>query len=183
MAHVLVIVSAAIGILITVVLFKRSVLPELPISLVVFSFMLVVTGTWMIYTNEEVIEAGLAERSWPSTDGVIIKSEVAGKRAYHPEITFRYSVAGKAYLRTTDLGTPGFGNRNSRLDTAERISENFSAGSHVTVHYDPGEPGHAFIRIGPSWQVFIKLSLGIIIMVTGLIGFAGNFLHHLKRQY
>ena len=137
----------------------------------------------MIYSNEEAIESGMAERSWPSTEGVVIRSEIAGIRAYHPEITFRYNVAGKVCSLTTDLGTPGFGNRNSRLDTARRITANFPVGRRVTVHYDPDSPSHAFIRIGPSWQVFIKLSVGIIIMGIGLIGFAGNFLHHIKRQH
>ncbi len=176
MAHIFIAVSTGISVLVTLVLFKRRLLPELPVSLVIFSSLMIMAGAGMIYIHENEIENDLVEKSWPKTEGIIIGSEVAGKRAFHPEITCEYAVDGKRYELKTDLGTPGFGTKRSRQDTAERILAEYPIGKAVMVTYDPAQPSQAFLRVGPSWQAFLKLSLGIIILVTGLIGFTGNIL-------
>ena len=57
------------------------------------------------------LQAQLAPRQWPSTEGQIIASEVAGDRAFHPVITYSYSVEGQTYSHTSILNTPGFGGK------------------------------------------------------------------------
>ena len=176
MAHLFVVVSALVAVLITIILKKRNVLPKIPVLLVIFSIFLVIAGAGMIYHHENEIENELAKRVWPTTGGVVIKSEIAGIRAFRPEVTCKYSVKGQVYQVTTNLGTPGFGNKRSRRDTAARIISDYPVGKTVMIHYDPSAPSQAFLRVGPAWHTFMKLALGIIILIAGLTGSTGNFL-------
>lgn len=181
MAHMLVAVSAALSLLVTVILLKQRVLPKIPLTLVVFSLLLVIAGAGMIYHHEDKIAADLSRRSWPTTEGVVIKSEIAGIRAFRPEITCEYQVDGHIYQLTTNLDTPGFGNKRSRRDTAGRILRDYPEGKKVIIYYHPADPAKAFLRVGPAWHTFMKLGLGIIILITGLTGFTGNFLDRIIK--
>ncbi len=176
MAWIIIVASVAFSLLISVALLKQSVLPKLSAVLVIFSSLLIITGAGLIYLNSRVITEGMAAKSWSRVTGIVINSEIAGKRAFHPEITFRYAVNGHVYDFKTDLGTPGFGNKRSRLDTAERIIRDYQIGDSVNVYYDPSDPVRATLRTGPPWHAFVKLGLGIIVLIMGSMGCARNFL-------
>jgi len=176
MTGIIIFASAAFSILISVALLKKSLLPRIPAGLVIFSILLIITGAGLIYLNSCVIAEGMAAKSWPRVTGIITGSQIVGERAFHPEITFRYAVDGHVYDYKTDLGTPGFGNKRSRLDTAERILRDYPVGIKVNVYYDPSDPARATLRVGPPWHAFIKLGLGIIVLITGSIGCTRNFL-------
>jgi hypothetical protein len=182
MGHILTAISAILAIFISVLLARKSVLPEIPRLITAFSLFLILFGAGMIYYFEGEIEGALAQKHWPVTEGTVIHAEIAGTRAFRPEVTCEYQIDGHKYRLKTDLGTPGFGNKRSRRDTAGRILQEYPEGRTVQIHYDPEDPSRAFLRVGPAWNTFMKLSLGMLILITGMIGFTGNFLKRIIKS-
>ena len=182
MGHLLTAISAVLAILLGVMLVRRSVLPEIPRLITAFSLFLIIFGAGMIYYFEGEIEGALAQKHWPVTDGIVIRAEIVGSRAFRPEVTCAYEIDGQKYRLTTNLGTPGFGNKRSRRDTAGRILQEYPVGRIVSIHYDPEDPARAFLRVGPAWNTFMKLSLGMLILIPGMIGFTGNFLKRIIKS-
>ena len=115
MAHIFTIFAGILATVITAVFIRKRIVRKASISVVLIALLTAAAGVGMIYNFESQIELALARRYWPTTEGTVIKREIAGIRAYHPEITCQYVVNGQAYSLTTSLGTPGFGNRRSRL--------------------------------------------------------------------
>ncbi len=96
-----------------------------------------------------------------------------GDRAYSPQLKCKYEIEGNEYTLTTDLNTPGFGRKRSRRQTSEIILNDYPVGSVVKIHYNPENPGDAYIRTGPYWSDYMRLSLGVVIFAIGLYGILG----------
>jgi hypothetical protein len=141
-----------------------------PIFYLVLS--LLFCGAVLLYPAVHNITQGLQRNHWPVTTGTVLESHVAGTRASRPEIIYQYQIDNKVYTDSTDLQTPGFGNRRYRRMTAERIINQYPAGSAVSVHYDPADPSCSLIRPGPYWSDYQQLVLSLIFLVSGGIGTA-----------
>lgn len=126
-------------------------------------------GIWLSSYALGNIQTGWQMKTWPATTATVIKSEVAGSRAFHPEITYRYTISGQIFESTTDLHISGFGGKRSRRDTAAKIIADFPPGTSVTIHYNSENPGESFLRSGPFWSDYMQLSLGLTLTSIGLI--------------
>ena len=82
--------------------------------LLLVSILFIVCGILLLIRQNRLIIQAFDKRKWPTTIGEIINSEVAGKRAYHPQITYKYQIEGKTYTCSTDLHISGFGNKRLR---------------------------------------------------------------------
>lgn len=99
--------------------------------------------------------------SWPSAPGKIVRSEVESYRKrigsggnmttmYRPVVEFTYAVRGREYrgnqitLMTEVSGSEAY---------AGKVAAKYPAGSTVTVHYDPANPGTAALEhsTGMAW--------------------------------
>jgi hypothetical protein len=131
--------------------------------------------------QDRVISAAFEKRSWPTTQGEIVQTQVLGKRAFHPEISYQYQLEGIKYFGTTDLHISGFGSKRSRLDNSERIVQEFSVGSKVLVYYDSKNPQISYLRTGPFWSDFLKLGAGAILFFFGSFILIGGAVRRKQR--
>jgi hypothetical protein len=115
------------------------------------------------------LEHALATRHWPSTHGVIIRNEVVGERAYHPNIVYRYLADGRLYVDSTDLDQPSFGGRQSRREVAYKRSVKYRVGDTVIIHYNPRNPSESRLRTVPSWSAYGKTGFGSVCIMLGLL--------------
>jgi len=130
-------------------------------------------GLIFIIQQTSEISEGLLRQTWPSVNAEIVETNITGQRAYSPEITCRYIVAGNKYILKTDLKTPGFGRKKSRQQTSRIIIAEYSVGSEVSVFYNPDNPQESCIRTGPYWNNYLILALGFTFLCGGLIIFIG----------
>ena len=129
------------------------------------------------YRETGRLEWYLATARWPAVVGKVISAEVVGKRAFVPRITYSYEVGDSVYTEVTDLGVPGFGTRNVRLDVAEKSVADYTPDAAITVHYDPANPGISRLRVNVPWNVYVRLStamfgslLGVAVLAVFLVG-------------
>jgi len=139
--------------------------------MMVFLLFLSLLGLIFIIQQSSEISKGLLRQTWPSVKARIVDTNITGDRAYSPEITCKYFVAGNEYILKTDLKTPGFGRKKSRQQTSRIIIAEYSVGSEVSVFYNPNYPQESCIRTGPYWNNYMILASGFIFLCSGLIGF------------
>jgi hypothetical protein len=152
-------------------IYKNKYRPKESVSLILIIFsMMTVGGILLILWQQSLVREGLSRRSWPTVTGTVVSADITGNRAYNPKITCRYQVSGKNYLLVTDLHTPAFGRKRARHQTAEIIIAEYPPGSHITVHYNPVQPGQACIRPGPFWNNYLLLTLGLFAFGGGSFG-------------
>ena len=98
----------------------------------------------------------------------VIETDIIGERAYSPQLKCKYKIEGNEYILTTDLKTPGFGRKKTRRQTSKIILSDFPVGSAVKIHYNPDNPGDAYIRTGPYWSDYLRLALGVLLFACGM---------------
>jgi hypothetical protein len=108
--------------------------------------------------------------------GIVTVSKVVGERAFHPHIEYEYSVSGQTYHDSTTLDLPSFGGRRSKYDAAEYIAGQYPVGKTVRVHYNPRNPVESHLRVFPSWAVYGKMSVGILLLGFGVFCAIGYFM-------
>lgn len=124
-------------------------------------------GVWLVLGQSNQLKEWGAITHWPSVDGVVLASRVAGERAIHPEIVYEYSVADSTYRDSTSFDTPSFGGKAIKEDEAEAIVAMFPSGSKVKVHYDPKAPSRSLLRISPDWSHYGKIGFGGVLLGIG----------------
>lgn len=154
----------------------RKTAAKTGLKVFVFGLVLLAGGTTLIVTQaEDLVRAHLRFR-WPSVQGVVTVSKVAGERAFHPHIEYEYSVGGRTYRDSTTLDLPSFGGRRSKYDAAEFVASQYPVGRKVTVHYNPQNPSESNLRVFPSWAVYGKMSVGILLSAFGVFCAIGFFM-------
>jgi len=146
-----------------------------------------VLAALLVYRESVRLEWYLATVHWPAVAGKVISAEVVGKRAFVPRITYSYQVGDSVHTGVTDLGVPGFGNRNVRLDVAEKSVADYTPDAVITVHYDPANPGISRLRVNVPWNVYVRLSTAVFgsllsaaLLVVVLVGKRRP--EHLQRE-
>lgn len=114
------------------------------------------------------LEWYLATARWPAVAGKVVSAEVVGKRAFAPRVVYSYQAGDSLYMGETDLGVPGFGTRNVRLDVAEKTVADYKPDAVVTVHYDPSNPQISRLRANVPWNVYVRLSTGVFGSLLGV---------------
>ena len=120
-----------------------------------------------------------AARNWPSTSGVVVRSEVeevtsssdSSTGSLMPFVMYRYSVAGQHYhARQIKLGMTSGGS----LRAAEKQIAPFPVGKTVTVHYDPEQPADAALIYG-SGHLWVLGGLAALLFAVAV--YASGVLH------
>lgn len=133
---------------------------------------LFILATTLGYRETVRLEWYLSTARWPTVSGKVISAEVVGKRAFVPRITYSYQTGDSIYTGVTDLGVPGFGNKSTRLDVAEKTIADFKSDATVTVHYDPNNPHLSRLRANVPWDVHLRLSTGVFASLLGIAALA-----------
>ena len=177
MTGFLILVTVLLFVLLLLWLLKNKI-REYKFSPLIFAGSLLFSLLALVFFVETLatIQKGFERKKWPSTTGVVYRSEVHGVRAYHPKIFIRYHLNNAIYNLVTDLNVSGFGSKRSRRDTAERIIEAYPVGYKVLVYYNPAKPEQSFLRTGPFWQDYLKITVGTIVLACGLFGILSGIL-------
>ena len=162
---------------------KKNVQFSISPLLLILSFFVLSVGISFIYWQNSEINYAWEMHDWPTVHGSIIHSEIVGKRAFRPEISYQYQIDGIDYVAKTDLHISGFGNKRSRRDTAERIIREYQKGTQILIHYDPMYPKNSYLRIGPYWSNYMILGVGMLLFGFGLFGILSKFAHTFFYQF
>lgn len=129
---------------------------------------LVLGGVVMTWYAVNLVESAWQKKQWPVIAGLIVNSTVVGeKRAFQPQITYRFYVDSVAYENKTDLHVSGFGNKRARRDNAKRIAGEYAHQKQVSVYYNPVNPKESYLRFGPYWSDYMKLMVGYLMLMSG----------------
>lgn len=130
----------------------------------------------ILYAIPTALEAS-ASGSWPTTAGVITRSEVneyrsSGKVTYSPTVVYDYQFAGES-LTSDQIGFGG--DWAMEKDDVERLlASTYPIGGEVTVFFNPDNPKQAALEAGMTWTSLLPLGLGCAFMVIGGLVAAQN---------
>lgn len=144
----------------------------------ILSGIVFIIGILLIAVETKNLSVTLEEKSWNTTEGKIIKSQIIGNRAIKPMVIYEYYIEEVRYTDTSNLKVPMFGGKRKKYDVAFELISQYPKGGKVTVFYDPKEARRSTLKPGASWAVYSKLSLGLILFVVGL----SSFIIILRRQ-
>lgn len=154
---------------------RRKSRPLFPLWATWLFALLVLLGSFLIFVQFTRLEKANAQKSWPQTNGIIVRSEVAQNRGAWPVITYEYTINGKPFTGSSSLKFPGFGGRTSRLDAAKKTIAKYPPGQKVPVYYNPQNPALSMLRPGPTWDIFGQLGLGMTLLATGMFFLSQSF--------
>ncbi|HBN76404.1 MAG TPA: hypothetical protein DD473_11420, partial [Planctomycetaceae bacterium] len=108
---------------------------------------LMLVGYFLLFViGGSSLRLGEASEQWPTVDGVVISSGLAGgafrgedDRSYTPEITYRYELEGDTYKSDRINFRVGGFNLPSRSAFREYIDK-YPEGERISVYYDPKNP-------------------------------------------
>jgi len=141
-----------------------------------FLGLFVAVGLGLIISGVSDIMTAKSSESWPSVQGVVLKSKVSVDNSgdgttYGADVIYRYKVSGESYkgdkVTISEVSTSS-GNR------ARKIVKRYRKGKKVTVYYDSDEPKTSVLErglSGSSWfmpglgSLFFLVPLGILIYV------------------
>ena len=139
-----------------------------------FSFwtgLLLLAGIGLTVWGWNTLQNARASTAWPTTDGVVIKSEVTqsmddeGRESYSPRVSYSYTV--NDIVRTNN--TIKFSDTSyNDLRKAQEVTGNYSVGKNIVVHYDPESPGNAVLEPGVSGGSYIVLTFGVLLVLIAL---------------
>jgi hypothetical protein len=138
----------------------------------------VVFSLFLILFSRVFTKQTRAMKKWPTTDGKIVRSEVATTRQHHsrpssarpnysvtmyvPRIVYSYEAGGHTY-QSDNIGWSTSANRSS---VAEKYVKRYPLQSRVRVFYDPDDPAQA--TLSPTMGM-IPL---VILSFAGVMAFA-----------
>jgi hypothetical protein len=119
-----------------------------------------------------ILQNARASASWPTADGVVMRSEVTrstdseGGDSYSPEVTYSYNVNNTNFVN--DMIKFGENSYSSRRK-ADEIAGNYPVGKNVTVYYDPEKPERSVLEPGVSAGSFIVIGIGVFFILITLV--------------
>ena len=132
-------------------------------------------GLLLILLNSISLEEAFKQKKWPKTLGTITSLDVSDKGSYRPVVNYKYNEGDKEFSGISDLNVPNFGSTSTVKEVAFKTIGEFEVGESVTVYYDPKNPANSMIKLGPTWDQFTRLALGIIFYWVGVVGIRLGF--------
>ncbi len=136
--------------------------------------LLSVAGIALIVFSFSRFEQARVRNNWPMVQATVTGSEITGNRVNNPQVTYEYHVDGKTHDGVSRVGAPGFGGKHKRLEVAEVITEKYPVGSMLEVRYDPDNPAFSLVIVRASWAAYMKLSVGVFVLVGGIFLLVGT---------
>lgn len=109
-----------------------------------------------------------ASKSWPSVQAKVVESRVevhsgSDGSTYSPEITYKYAVNGREY-ENDQYGLSEF---STSGNWARNIVREHPVNSHVTIWYNPSDPGESMLNREMGWLWLIGL-LPLLFVAVGV---------------
>lgn len=142
--------------------------PQRPVWIIGALVLITIAGGYLTINSSERLKQSLERKNWPIAVGRVIKSEVMAGAIIRPQVIYAYEVDGRAYIDTSDLQVPGFGNRNKQYEVTHAVIAEYPTGKEVSVHYHPEDVTNSVIITTPKWNDYGKVSLGIVLFAGAL---------------
>jgi len=140
--------------------------------LVIFLTILVnVTGVILTASFTSILLLAIQEKSWPTTTGIVTRSEITGSRAIIPTIDYSYTVKDITHQETSHVHAPMFGGKRKKYDVAKTLVNEYPVGKKLTVYYNSENPGNSTITPGPTWELFVKIAVSVLLTGGGFFIF------------
>ncbi len=167
-------IAAVLALLLGYLAYRLGLITRANNIYLLISHALLLLSLFLILSSASRFELYREQTAWPIVSGFVEQTEVIGERAVRPQIFYSYRYEGSSFADSTNLGTPGFGGRNSRRSTARNITAEYNPGDTLQVHVNPQDPKESYLRIMPGWNIFMQYGLGIVFagISAGFIGCA-----------
>jgi len=107
-------------------------------------------------------------KSWPTTQGTVISSQVERSSRYIPKVIYTYDVDTNAFssdrIRQTNYA------QYKKKEDAAKVADRYPVDSKVTVYYNPNKPDEAILEPGIKGEHIFMFLLGLVIFLAPLIG-------------
>lgn len=133
---------------------------------------LILGGAALILAWWNVKQRARAARAWPTTQGMILKSDlithviwINGIRSttYKPVVEYRYTVMGRPFTGSRIA----FGSYSYDIKKGKGFVEKFAVGTPVTVYYNPEKLEESLLE--PTYAGSAAfLTAGILLIIFGL---------------
>ncbi|MDX2128073.1 MAG: DUF3592 domain-containing protein [Chloroherpetonaceae bacterium] len=130
--------------------------------LALISFLILI-GASLVSINYLKLKKSSDMRSWAVSKALILTSEMKGKKAFIPFVTYEYNFLGKRFTGETELYAPQFGSKETRKKTSNELLKEYSAGNTVEVFINPSNPKESALQLSASWQFVIQLGVGFLL--------------------
>lgn len=133
-------------------------------------------GAYGLFWSTSQIALDRRSRHWPSTLGVIIRSQVeethAKKTSYWPNVEYKYTVGNQSYSNSViQFGQNG----SAQLEDAKATVAKYNSSSDVKVYYQPGTPQVSCLQPGHLYrETYFAIPLSLFLLGFGL--WLGQFL-------
>lgn len=117
----------------------------------------------------------MRSKSWPTTEGVVLASDVVsthsseGGTSYRADVAYRYNVGERTY--TNDLVAFGAKNSFGGYGGAVKTADKYVPGSPVRVHYDPNKPQTAVLETRSAAGCMMGI-MGAVFLCVAVFGVA-----------
>jgi len=134
---------------------------------------IVVGGAVAFFLGLPTLRNANASADWPSTTGVIKRSEVVksrnsdGDTMYKPVVEYAYQVDGKDF--ECNKIWFGGGSSSSNSSGAYETVGQFPKGAEVPVYYHPEKPFEAVLQPGAFFSSYLVLIVGVVFALVGLL--------------
>ncbi len=140
-----------------------------------------IAGIFLARHGSKVLDNAKQSIAWPTTQGVIVNSEVVRERnrnssssgssvTYTADVMFEFQLDGQTY----SSNNVSFGQySSSSASDARKIVRAYPANSRVTVYYNPDNPDESVLEPGVSAGSYMILGMGILFSAIGVLGFFG----------
>ena len=155
--------------------------------IVPFCSVFILTGAYLIFQTGKKIYGGVLSKSWKTTEGKIVSSEIEEKKDSDGDKTYEVTVTYQYYAE-------GIGYSGSRIHHAyngsgdetihEEIFKKLKKGNRVVVLYNPSNPKDATLTSGFyslslgglfGGSIFFFVGLGFLLTFLVVILGSGNF--------
>jgi len=152
-------------------------------GLFITGVVLVALGVAAILWGLGNVRHGRASESWPTTEGIVIMSEIArttststGKTRktttnYRANVEYEYTVGGVDYKR--DQISFGQFSTSSRSQ-AQLVVNRYRVGESVQVHYDPDKPEVSLLEPGVGFMTYLPAAVGGVFILLGVVFFLAS---------
>lgn len=143
------------------------------IEILVYAVFLAV-GAVLLFRAVWGLVLAFSSRSWPTTSGVVLVSDLQRSRdsdggiTYRSELAYRYKVEDKELIGSRAK----FGDRIelSWSTPAVKIVQKYKAGTEVAVRYDPEDPKEAVLEPGVTLLAWAEVAFGAVFTWLGVVG-------------
>jgi len=149
-----------------------------PIWLLILGTIFATVGYFVAFHfGKPIVNSARQSETWPTVPGVIERSEVAtsrskGKTMYDFDVSYAYTVDGKAYHGSTVWFGGDY--RSSSPGVARETVGRYPVGRKVEVHYDPKHPDASVLEPGAFWSTYMVYGIGWIFLAVGGLMLLGS---------